>query len=325
MADERLVQGLTAWLRDSDVPPPDALMSASRVMAGVETTPRLGRLWPPARMVPTVEPAPALGAFGPEGPPSRPVPRVQKPRIKARLRDTLTPIRLLAIGTVVALTCSVALVVASMLPSGSPPEPASAAVAPASAAPVAPVAPVASAAPVAPVGTAPLVQPKPTLRPQPAQPAAPTWAQTDRPLDWHTESVRLETAAMTLSVGKRTFTAPADMRPTGSLSPRRTSLRGGWVEDGVEQRLVIQIARDEDAWWVARIRTYDGRARSGWIDYKGLADRTRTPLGEPWTGDLTVASSGAERKALRQPGAATLTFEELRLSAFGPDGSLAEE
>lgn len=320
MADERLVQGLTAWLRDSDVPPPDALMSASRVMAGVEITPRLGRLWPPARMAPRVEPAPALGAFGPEGPPARPVPRVQKPRMKARLRETLTPVRLLAIGSIVALTCSAAFIVASVLPSGSSPEPALAAVVSASAS--------ASADPADradPARPAPTVRPRPTLRPKPAQSAAPTWAQTDRMLDWHTDSVRLETAAMTLSIGQRTFAAPADMRPVGSLSPRQTSLRGGWFEDGVEQRLVIQIARDEDAWWVARIRTYDGRARGGWIDFRGLAGRTRTPLGESWTGDLTVASSGAERKALRKPGAATLTFEELRLSAFGPDGSLAEE
>ena len=65
MADQRLTAGLTAWLRDSDIPPPDARMSASRVMAGVETTVRLGRFWPPARLAPAVDPAPALRVHGP--------------------------------------------------------------------------------------------------------------------------------------------------------------------------------------------------------------------------------------------------------------------
>ena len=65
MADQRLVMGLTAWLRDSDVPAPDVRMSASRVMAGMETTERLGRFWPPARLAPAIQPAPALGEFGP--------------------------------------------------------------------------------------------------------------------------------------------------------------------------------------------------------------------------------------------------------------------
>ena len=109
MADDRLVAGLSAWLHDSDTPAPDALMSASRVMAGVEVTPRLGRFWPPTRLAPKAEPAPALGAFGPDGPPARPVPRVQKPAIKARLRRTLTRVRLLAIGCVAALVLSLGL------------------------------------------------------------------------------------------------------------------------------------------------------------------------------------------------------------------------
>lgn len=312
MADERLVHGLTAWLRDSDVPPPDARMSASRVMAGVETTPRLGRLWPPARMAPRVEPAPALGAFGPAGPPPRPVPRVPKPRIRARLRDALTPVRLLAIGSIVALACGAAFIVASLLPGGPTPEPAYAAVVSASAEPAEPIEP------------APTERPRPIPRPAVIEPAAPTWAPTERVLDWHTDSVRLEAAAVTLSVGKRVFAAPVGLRATGSLGPEQTSLRTGWFDDGVEQRLVVEIARDADTWWVERIRTYDGRARGGWIAFEDLADRTRTPLGESWAGDLSVASSGAERKALRKPGAATLDLEALRLSAFGPEGSLAD-
>jgi len=320
MADERLVQGLTAWLRDSDVPAPDGLMSASRVIAGVQVTPRLGRLWPPARFAPKVEPAPALGAFGPEGPPPRPVPRVQKPRIRARLRATLTPVRLLAVGSVVALSCSVAFIIASLLAGGPAPEPATAAVVVPSAQPVEPPS-------AEPVQVPPTDPPQPTPAPTPTEspePAAPAWAATDRALDWHTDSVRVEAAAMSLAVGAETFAAPADMRTTGSYGPERSVLRGGWFEDGIEQRLVVEVARDADDWWVRRIRTYDGRANGGWIEFKGLGARTRTPLGESWSGDLTVASTGAERKALRKRGAATLTFEELRLSAFGPGGVLAQ-
>jgi hypothetical protein len=129
---------------------------------------------------------------------------------------------------------------------------------------------------------------------------------------------------MSLAIGPRTFAAPADMRATGSSGPERSVLRGGWIEDGIEQRLVVEVVRDDDDWWVRRIRTYDGRANGGWVEFKGLGARTRTPLGESWSGDLTVASTGAERKALRKRGAATLTFEDLRLSAFGPGGVLAQ-
>jgi hypothetical protein len=233
-----------------------------------------------------------------------------KPRIRARLREALTPVRLLAIGSIVALACGAAFIVASLLPGGSTPQPAYAAAVSASAEPVDP---------------ASTERPQATPRAEPVEPAVPTWAPTDRALDWRTASVRLEAAAVTLSVGERVFAAPAGLRATGSLGPERTSLRVGWFEDAVEQRLVVEVARDGDSWWVARIRTYDGRARGGWIEFEGLADRTRTPVGESWVGDLAVASSGAERKALRRAGAATLDLEALRLSAFGPEGSLVAD
>lgn len=308
MADERLVQGLAAWLRDSDTPAPDSLMSASRVMAGVEVTPRLGRLWPPARFAPKVEPAPALGAFGPDGPPPRPMPRVQKPKIKERTREVLTSVRFLAVSSVAALALSVMLLAASMLPSEPTGEPTAALLLAASAEP--------SLAP-------PAATPPPTAEPEPSPSPLPTWADTDRALDWHTDSVRLEATGLTLAVGGQSFDAPSEVTTTGLLTPRRTSLEGGWTEDLVEQRLVVEIARDETDWWVERIRTYDGRRKAGWIDFAGLAVRTRTPLGEAWTGDLRASSSGAERKAYRKKGAATLAIDELRLSAFGPEGSLA--
>lgn len=297
MADERLVLGLSAWLRDSDIPPPDAQMSASRVMAGVEVTERLGHFWPPLRLAPRVEPAPTLGAFGPEGPPPRPVPRIRKPLLKARLREVLTPVRLLAVSVVVALTCSTALITASLLP-GDPPG-----------RPLAAVAPVA-----APATPAPTATPRPTPTPEP------TWRPSEHVLDWHTDSVRLEADAISVALGNTTFMVPGDVETAGSVDVTSASLDGGWFEAGVEQRLVIEIAADEWAWWVERIRTYDGRPTGRWIEFEGLADRTRTPLGASWTGDLAAPSTGAERKAFRQRGAATLTMEGLRLSAFGPEG-----
>ena len=307
MADDRLVLGLGAWLHDSDVPAPDARMSATRVMAGVEVTPRLGRFWPPTRFAPRVEPAPALGAFGPAGPPPRPVPRVQKPKVKARLHQTLTSVRVLAVASVVALTASVAFIGASMLPSSSPEQPVVAA-APAAVATLAPTA---------------TPEPTPTPAPEPTPIAPPAWPPSDHALDWHTEEVRLEAAAVSLAIGDKSFTAPGDLAATGESKPASATLEGGWFEDEVQQRLVVEVASDGRDWWVRRMRTLDGRKSAGWIEYEGLADRTRTPLGQSWEGDLRAKSTDAERKAYRKRGAAVLTFKDLRLSGFGPDGALA--
>ena len=46
------------------------------------------------------------------------------------------------------------------------------------------------------------------------------------------------------------------------------------------------------------------------------------PLGESFEGDLKLKSTGAQRKALREPGTATLRLDGLRVTAFG-DAALA--
>jgi hypothetical protein len=314
MADQRLTAGLTAWLRDSDIPPPDARMSASRVMAGVETTVRLGRFWPPARLAPAVDPAPALGAFGPEGPPPRPVPRVRTPRLKARVREVVTPMRALAVAVVAALTCSLVLLALSLLPQGSAPEPVAAVL----------VAPSPSLQPSLAPTPAPSPTPSPTPGPTSAPTPLPTWAPTDRALDWQGEGLRMEADAVRIAIGKRAFSLPAGVPATSSISAERAALEGRWTERGFDQRLRIELETDGREWWFGSIRTYDGRKSPAWIVFGQIEPATRMAVGGTFEGDLRLESTAAERQGLRTPGSATLRIEGLRLTAFGAQTSAPE-
>lgn len=145
MTDERLIAGLSAWLQDSEIAPPDARMSAGRVMAGVESTSQLRRWWPPARLVRRVLPMPALGA----GPGPRPLPPPPAPRTTKGVRSRFTAVRVLAVAIVFALVGTSLLLVPRLL--GDPVEPV----------------PVASPTPSASVA-APTAAPSPTPGPSPS-------------------------------------------------------------------------------------------------------------------------------------------------------------
>jgi hypothetical protein len=121
-------------------------------------------------------------------------------------------------------------------------------------------------------------------------------------------------------VGRSVFNAPAEPRIAEGGDSVLQRLESEWVEDGVAQRLMLDIAADESDWWIERIRTNDGRKDAGWIEFGELAARTRTPLGQAWEGNLVAKSTAAQRKAYRQRGSARLSFDALRLSAFGPAG-----
>ena len=301
MADQRLILGLTAWLKDSEVPPPDASMSTTRVVAGMETTERLGRFWPPARLAPKVEPAPALGAFGPEGPPPRPLPRVKKPRFKARAREVVTPIRALAVGSVVALVLSVVLLLASLMPRSTGPTPG-------------------APAPAVLAAASPSVLPTavPTPVPTAVTPVTtPTTAPGDLTHDWQGQGMRMQAASIRISVGERELPEPIDATLTSTAGPDGARLEGSWVHDGTEHRLVIQVKTDGQDWWLGPMRTYDGRRNPRWIVF-GDMPRTRIPVGETVVGDLRAESTYAQRKTLREEGSALLHIDGLRLTAFEP-------
>jgi hypothetical protein len=137
-------------------------------------------------------------------------------------------------------------------------------------------------------------------------------------LDWHGGGVRLEADELQLRIGNRRFAGAGEALTVGATEPDRARLESRWYERGVEQRLVLDLVVDGTSWWVSQARTYDGRNQGGWITFGELAERTRTTLGEPFEGDLEASSTGAQRKALRKPGAAELRLGGLRLTAFTP-------
>ena len=116
MIDERLVKGVTTWLQDSDVPPPDARMSAGRAMAGVSRTPQLGRWFPPARLVRRARPAPVLAP--------RDLVPPSAPRTTKGVLSMFTATRIVVGMLVFALVGGGLLVGRALLPDGVEPVPA---------------------------------------------------------------------------------------------------------------------------------------------------------------------------------------------------------
>ena len=313
--------GLSSWLRDSDVPAPDARMSASRVMAGVDTTKRLGRFWPPARLVGAVEPAAELGTFGPAGPTGHSEQHVPSPALGARVRELVTPVRALAAAVVVALIGTVVLL-GSSFPSSSPtPEPAAAAVAP-----VVEKSPLPAVVVVPPPTATP--RPAPTPRPEPSatpEPVVAAWEPSDRTFDWLDGGVRMEANALRLNIaGKSLSAVPGEVYTAGSTEPAQAQLEVHWYDGRTGQQLLLELAADDDEWWVRRVRTLDGRKNPSWVMFDVPAARTRTAFGESWEGDLKLKSTGAQRKALREPGSATLRLNGLRVTAFREVAPVAE-
>ncbi len=328
MIDERLLLGLTSWLQDSDITPPDARMSASRVMTGVEGTRQLGRRWPPARFASRVRPAPRLGDFGPSGPPraqasrqdaastaesSPPFPEpvsspfgAPLPQALTRIRSRLTARRVLVAMVVMASIGAIMLLLPNMLPGPGAP------------AVVLAPSPSAAASPTAPPSPVPTATTSPTPRPTPAPTPWPSWAPTDRAIDWHAGGVRMEANGLRLRVNGKVFRATGEALATGITYADRARLESRWREQGVEQRLVIELELDDTDWWVREMWAHDGADGPGRVYFADLADRTRTPIGESLEADVQFLSTGAERKALRKAGSAKLRLDGLRLTAFGP-------
>lgn len=307
MSDDLLAAGLTAWLEEHDEPAPDPRMSASRVMAGVELTPQLGRWWPPKRLIGRVGPMPALGAVDPGGgePRPRPRPRPTTPPLGARFRAAVTPVRALAVMVALALVSGSLLIGWSLLPRSTQPVVlASATSTPAVGTTMTP-----GVVPPTPVPTESPPTPAPTLRP------------SDRALDWLGAGLRLEVNGVSLRVKDRSYTAPADAEVLVPLEPAGGSghlLEVAWREDDRDHRLVLEVASNDEYWWVARVRTYDGTRRGMWVFFEDAADATRTPLGEALETDLRLESTGAERRGLREAGSAELAIDALRLTQLEP-------
>ena len=123
-----------------------------------------------------------------------------------------------------------------------------------------------------------------------------------------TRQVALTADAVTIKAGGKEFVtvSPVSVRGDPGMPNEYTTLELTWQEHGVEMRLFIYFSSDGGQWWSNEIRTYNGAASGDWITYKG--DFFRRPLGQPFTGDFTVATP--------DPAVGSLHFSNLRLEAF---------
>ena len=154
----------------------------------------------------------------------------------------------------------------------------------------------------------------------PATAEATTTPDVETPrIDWASGGIELAADDLQLRVGDTVLSAPGEVLPLGNTYVDDGQLEAWWYEQGNQQRLNINLDLDETDWWVDSIWTYDQQGDdSEWIYFEDLEERTRTPLGEPFMGDLELRSTDADRAAHAAAGAAELELDGLRLSAFMP-------
>jgi hypothetical protein len=129
-----------------------------------------------------------------------------------------------------------------------------------------------------------------------------------RVFGWQSGVVRMEADRVAIEVGGRVFQAPANARVRSDPgTPTYRTLEMAWNEAGVEMRLNVYFAADDDEWWVTEIRTYDGHPNGDWIHYQ--APEIRAALGESYAGDVELGGTGR-----REVG--TLSIDSLLLDGF---------
>lgn len=176
----------------------------------------------------------------------------------------LTPVRVLAIGLVAALSTGL-LAVALSLPSSTP----------------------------AGVGGAPGTSSG--VPAAVASPAAVSSPGSEQPIDWDTGCVHLTAGEMRIVPDvpgegpDQIFTGErvAVKSDPGDYTYR--TLEATWLEDGSEMRVNLYLAADEDNWSVRELRTYDGQPTPDWITFRGPL--FETPLGETYTGGVELDSA----------------------------------
>jgi hypothetical protein len=138
-------------------------------------------------------------------------------------------------------------------------------------------------------------------------------------IQWASGGIEPAADDLALQVGDGAMTAPGEVLPMGRTYARDGELEAWWYEQGSQQRLNVLLALDASHWWVDSIWAHDGQgAGSEWIYFEDLAERTRTPLGGSFAGDLRLESTEADREEFRPAGSAVLLLDGLRLSAFMP-------
>jgi hypothetical protein len=140
----------------------------------------------------------------------------------------------------------------------------------------------------------------------PQQPASPS-------VRFETKQVLLQASALVITAGGNQFTpqTPVNVH-TDPGDAHYQTLELGWQQHGVQMAMNIYFASDRHDWYATEIRTYDGHAYGKWIEY--LGEQFRTPLGQAFTGDVSLRPSdgtsgahlsltGLQLEAFRQPAA----------------------
>lgn len=94
-------------------------------------------------------------------------------------------------------------------------------------------------------------------------------------------------------------------------NPTFRTLEATWEEGSSEMRLFLYLAADEHSWWVRELRAYDGQPTPDWITYPGPL--FEAPLGQPYGGDVMLKSSQGSVTGRLEIGGMTLSAPD-----FGP-------
>lgn len=149
--------------------------------------------------------------------------------------------------------------------------------------------------------------------PSPAAVTSPDGSASVPPIEWSTPQVSFQARQLVVETGATTYD-PNHSTPTVRSDPGTpdsyTTLEASWDENDTEMRLNIYFTSDGIDWWSNEIRVYNGQAQGDWVTFTG--DFFRTPLGQPYRGDLRLEGEGHEGAPV------VLRVDGLELQAFLP-------
>jgi parallel beta-helix repeat protein len=146
-----------------------------------------------------------------------------------------------------------------------------------------------------------------TATPSPIPTQSPTPLPTSTPIVNNT--VNLETAYAKflatnfyIKTNGKIFTgSPTINIHSDPGSPTYTTLESEWNENGVEMRLFLYFAANNQEWWLTEARIYNGLQPGNWITLISASEAYKTPLGQKYIqnipGGWLLAHSGSADNA----------------------------
>jgi hypothetical protein len=150
-----------------------------------------------------------------------------------------------------------------------------------------------------------------------ASPAAVSSPGSGQPIDWDTGCVHLTADWLRIvpdAPGEgpdQIFTGERVAVKSDPGDDTYRTLEATWLEDGSEMRVNLYLAADEDSWWVRELRTYDGQPTPDWITYRGPL--FEAPLGQSYGSDVMLESTEGN-----VPGRVEIRGMMLSAPDFGP-------